>query len=110
MCFVDLEKVSDRVPRRVVEWAMRKKGLPEIMVKTVMSLYEGAKRKIRVGSGLSEEIFVKVGVHQGSVLSPFLFAMVVDEITENARKGWMKEILYTDDLVIMGESMDERQF
>jgi len=65
------------------------------------------KRKSRVESGLSEEFFVKVGVHQGSVLSPFLFAMVVDEATENARKGWMKEVLYADDLVMMRESMDE---
>jgi len=74
------------------EWAMRKKGLPEIIVKAVMSLYEGVKTKIRVGSGLSEEFFVKVGTSR-SVLSLFLFAMVVDEVTENARKGWMKEIL-----------------
>jgi len=41
-----LEKAFDRIPRRVMEWAMRKKGLPEIMVKAVMSLYEGAKTKI----------------------------------------------------------------
>jgi len=107
MCFVDLEKAFDRVPRRVMEWAMRKKGLPKIMVKAVMSLYEGAKTKIRVGSGLPEEFIVTVGVHQRSMLSPFLFAMVVDEVTENARKGWMKKILYVDDLVLMGESMDE---
>ena len=72
---------------------MRKKGLPEILVKTVMSLYEGAKTKVRVGSGLSEEFSVKVGVHQGSVLSPLLFAMVIDEVMENERKGWMKKIL-----------------
>jgi len=56
---------------------------------------------------LSEEFFVKVAVHQGTVLSPFLFAMVMEEVTENARKSWMKEILYADDLVLMGESMDE---
>ena len=67
MCFVDLEKAFDGVPRRVMEWAMRKKGLPEILVKAMMSLYEGAERNFRVGSGLSEEFSVKVGVHQGSV-------------------------------------------
>ena len=29
MCFVDIEKVFDRVPRKVMEWVMRKKGLLE---------------------------------------------------------------------------------
>ena len=33
--------------------------------------------------------------------------MVIDEVTENARKGWMKQILYADDLVLMGETMEE---
>ena len=87
MCFVDSDKAFDRVPRRVMEWAMRKKGLPEILVKAVMSLYEGAETKVRVGSGLSGEFSVKVGVHQESVLSPLLFATVIDEVTEKARKG-----------------------
>ena len=61
----------------------------------------------RVGSGLSEEFSVKVGVHQGSVLSPLLFAKVIDEVRENVRKGWMKQILYVDDLILMGETMEE---
>ena len=91
----------------MIEWAMRKKGLPEILVMAVMSLYKGAETKVRVESGLSEEVSVKVGVHQGSVLSPLLFAMAIDEITENARKGWMKEILYRNDLVLTGETLKE---
>ena len=33
MCFVDLEKASDRIPRRVLEWAMRKRCIPEAMVR-----------------------------------------------------------------------------
>ena len=49
MCFVDLEKAIDRVPRKVMEWAMRKRGIPEVMVRAVMSLYEGANTRIRVG-------------------------------------------------------------
>ena len=69
MCFVDLETAFDRVPRKVLEWAMRKKDIPEVMVRAVISLYEGAKIRVRVGQELSEEFEMKVGVHQGSVLS-----------------------------------------
>ena len=58
MCFVDLEKAFDGVPRRVLEWAMRKRGIPEAMVRAVMSLYEGAKTRVRVGLELSEEFEV----------------------------------------------------
>ena len=60
---------------------MRKKGLSEIQVKAVMILYEGAETNVRIGSGLLQEFFVKVGVHQGPVLSPLLFAMMADEVT-----------------------------
>ena len=60
MCFVDLEKAFDRVPRRVMEWAMRKKGLPEILVKAVMSLYEGAETKVRVGSVCRKNFLLKL--------------------------------------------------
>ena len=50
---------------------------------------------------------MKVGVHQGSVLSPLVFAMVIDEVTQNARKGWVKQILHADDLVPLGKTMEE---
>ena len=32
MYFVNIEKAFDRVLRKVMEWAMRKKGLPEVIV------------------------------------------------------------------------------
>ena len=51
MCFVDMEKPFDRVPRKVGEWAMRKKGLSEVMVWAVMSLYDCTKTKSE-GGGL----------------------------------------------------------
>ena len=43
MCFVDIEKAFDRVPRKVMEWAMIKKSLPEVIVRAVMSLYHRRK-------------------------------------------------------------------
>ena len=92
-----------------MEWSLRMKGIPEVIVKAVMSLYEDAKTRVRVGSGLSDEFPVKVGVHQGSVLSPLLFAIVVDVVTKGAREGLLKELLYADDLVLTSESLVELQ-
>ena len=45
---------------------------------------------------------MKVGVHQGSVLSPPLFAIVLDEITKDVREGIPKKYPYADDLVLPG--------
>ena len=55
-----------------------------MLVRLVMNLYEGAKIRVRVDYELSDEFEVKVGMHQGSVLLPFLFAVVVD-VTEFGR-------------------------
>ena len=63
MCFVNKEKVFDRVPRKVLEWAMRKNGRAEVLVRSSMSLYEGAKTRVRVNSELSMDFEVRVGIH-----------------------------------------------
>ena len=80
---------------------MRKKDVSEVVVREVMSLCDGAKTRMRVGSAYSEEFEVKFGVHQRSVLSPLLFAIVVDVITEKARKVVVNESLYVDGLVLL---------
>ena len=72
-----------------------------------MSLYEGAKTRVRVDYELSEEFEDKVGMHEGSVLSPFLFAVVVDVVTELVREGVLSELLYAGDLVLMSEMIKE---
>ena len=61
-----------------MEWALKKKEIPEFLVRSVMSLYDGAKTRVRVDSELSDEFELKVGMHQGSVLSPLIVAVVVD--------------------------------
>ena len=76
--FVNLEKAFDRVPRKLLEWAMRKKGMPEVLVRQVTSLYERARTRVMVDSELSETFEVKMGMHQRYVLSHFPFALLVD--------------------------------
>ena len=85
MAFVDLEKVFDLVNWKVIWWAMRKLGVEEWIVKLVQGMYENVWSRARVGEGLSEEFGVKVGVHQGSVLSPLLFIIVHEALSQKFR-------------------------
>ena len=64
------------------------------------------QRRVRVNSELSQEFEVNVGMHQGSVLSPFLFAVVVDVVTEFAKEGALSELLYADDLVLTSKTIE----
>ena len=82
--FVNLEKAFGRVPREMVRWALRKLGVDEWLIRTVMALYTEACTVVRPDAGLSESFEVKVGLHQGSVLSPLLFAAVIDVVSSEA--------------------------
>ena len=75
------------------------------LVQAVISMYKRAKTRVKVGDGHSEEF--DVGVHQGSVLSPFLFSIVLDVLSEDGRKGALYKLLYADDLVLMEGTMEE---
>jgi len=82
-----LEKAFDLVPRKVIEWSLRKKGIPERMMEAVMALYVNSRTRVITMAGISEEFNISVGVHQGSLLSPVLFIIVMDELTKEFRKG-----------------------
>ena len=105
MAFVDLEKAFSRVPRDVIWWAMRKLGIDEWLVRLVM--HKDVRSRVRVSDGYSEEFGVGVGVHQGSVLSPLLFIIVLEALSREFRTGCLWELLYADDLMISAESMEE---
>ena len=71
--FVDLEKAYDKVPREEVWYCMRKSGLAEKYVRIVQDMYDGRTTAVRCAVGVTEGFEVKVGLHQGSALSPCLF-------------------------------------
>ena len=70
-------------------------------------MYEKARTTVRTKQGSSEEFEVKVGVHQGSVLSPLLFVAVMKVVTQKVREGLPWELLYADDLVLVAQSIEE---
>ena len=64
---------------------------------------------VRTRYGKTDAFEVKVGLHQGSALSPFLFAVVMDVLSEDVREAMLWDLLFADDLVITAESMEELQ-
>ena len=67
-------------------------------------MYEGTERVVRCAVGTTESFKVKVGLHQGSVLSPFLFAVIMDRLTDKVRKEPPWTMLFADDIVICEET------
>ena len=62
---------------------------------------------MKLGVGESAEFAVKVGVHQGSVLSPLLFIIVLEALLKKFRTGLPWELFYADDLTLLAESEEE---
>ena len=105
--FVDLEKAFDRVPRKVLWWALQKVGIPEWIVHVIQVIYQNARSQVRVNNLFSDVFDVQVGVHQGSVLSPLLFIIVLEALSREFCVSCPWELLYADDLVLIADTMDE---
>ena len=101
--FVDLEMAFDRVPRVLIESSLRRKGVVECYMKAVMKIYQEVLSQMKVEGEDSKEFAVRVGIHQGSILSPIIFAVVMNVMTEKvAKKG--HALMYADDLVLICET------
>ena len=72
-----------------------------------MALYTEHCKVVCTDAGQSESFEIKIGLHQGSVLSLLLFAVVMDVVSSEAKIGLPSELLYADDLVLMAPTMDK---
>ena len=69
--------------------------------------YEKSETVVRCAIGTTESFKVKVGLHQGSALSPFLFAVIMDRLTDKPRREAPWTMLFADDIVICEETREE---
>ncbi|KAK3532082.1 hypothetical protein QTP86_007080 [Hemibagrus guttatus] len=103
----NLEKAYDRVLREELWYCMRKSGVAETYVRVVQDMYERSRTVVRCAVGQTEEFKVEVGLHQGSALSPFLFAIVMDQLSEEVRQESPWTMMFADDIVICSESREQ---
>ena len=112
MCFVDLEKAFDRVPRGALWGVLREYGVPGPLIRAVRSLYDRCQSLVRIAGSKSGSFPVRVGLRQGCPLSPILFITFMDRISrrsqgvEGIRFGGLRiaSLLFADDVVLLASS------
>ena len=70
-------------------------------------MYDGVRTTVRSAAGLTKEFKVGVGLHQGSALSPFLFAIIIDRLMKNVSKDTSWDMLFADDIVLSRQNHRE---
>ena len=65
------------------------KGIPGALVGAVMSQHESAKTEVKGGTHLSKEFEANDGVHQGTVLSPMLFVILIDVVANEVKEDML---------------------
>ena len=78
--------------------------MDEWIKSVIKAMYEDATTTVRVNGRESKAFSVRMGVHQGSVLSPLLFIIVLEALSREFREGLPMELLYADDLVLVAET------
>uniref|UniRef100_A0A8C9WAJ3 Reverse transcriptase domain-containing protein n=1 Tax=Scleropages formosus TaxID=113540 RepID=A0A8C9WAJ3_SCLFO len=117
MCFVDLEKAFDCVPRGILWGVLRDYGVRGSLLRAVRSLYDRSRSLVRIAGSKSDLFPVHVGLCQGCPLSPILFIIFVDRIsrrsqgTEGVCFGGreISSLLFADDVVLLASSSQDLQ-
>ncbi|CAM4549683.1 unnamed protein product [Leuciscus chuanchicus] len=117
MCFVDLEKVFDRVPRGVLWRVLWEYGVRGPLLRAIRSLYDRSRSLVRIAGSKSDLFPVHVGLRQGCPLSPVLFIIFMDRISrrsqgpEGVRFGdhTISSLLFADDVVVLAPSNRDLQ-
>ena len=80
VCFVDLVKAYDTMPRHLLWHIMACIGVPQQFVQAIKSMYAGLVCQVKVEGCLSSEFESTMGVKQGCPLSPTLFGIFIDRL------------------------------
>ena len=85
--FMNLEKAYDRVLRKELWYVLHEKiGNDGKVVQLVQDVLDGSETVVRCAIKSSESFKVKVGLHQGSALSSFLLAVIMDRLTDESKE------------------------
>ena len=113
-CFMDMSKAFDKVCHTYLFELLLERGVPVYMVSVLQYWYSSQKINVRWGNKLSGDFNVSCGVRQGSLLSPHLFNLYMNDMTERLCKHKIGCVVndrivnhssYADDIVVFSPSL-----
>ena len=85
-------------------WVLDKHKVPTKYVGLIKDMYNNVVTTVRTSDGDTDDFPIRIGLHKGSPLSPYLFALVMDEVTRNIQEDIQWCMLFADDVVLIDES------
>ena len=112
--FLDASKAFDRINHIKLFNKLLLRGVPNYLIAILANWYSTSRLLVRWGSSLSHDFNASNGVRQGSLLSPILFALYIDDLSFLLKKERIgccvgseivNHIFYADDLVLISPSV-----
>ena len=81
-----------------------KHKVPTKYVELIKDMYNNVVTSVRTSDGGTDDFSIRIGLHKGSTLIPYLFALVMDEVTRDIQGDIPWCMLFADDVVLVDES------
>jgi hypothetical protein len=85
-------------------WTLQKHKVSTKYITLIKDMYDNVVTSVRTSDGDTNNFPINIGLHQGSALGPYLFALVMDEVTRDIHGGISWCMLFADDVVLVDES------
>ena len=113
ICYLDASKAFDKINFWILFDKLLVRKVPVIIVRLLVFWYTNQKFMVRWGSCCSDTFEASNGVRQGSVLSPHLFNVYMDDLGESLNGSQLgcyinnipvNHLMYADDTVLVAPS------
>jgi uncharacterized protein (UPF0332 family) len=114
MSALDMSKAFDKISHSCLYLKLLHRSVPKCFIDILLCWYSKCQASVRWGSAMSQVFKVSAGVRQGGILSPFLFAIYIEDMVHELKqsklgccinKQYLGIFLYADDILLISQSV-----